>query len=181
MHACMHGCPRSCGSAKKAGTALFMSDCTCTSRFVTLYQVREYMHACMHCSCSGDSPKYSRLCPEAHWSFGSQGMHARRAAEAGRSNMLRPETTLALTVWKQMLRAGVHDLQHPVHCLHHPHHRDRLHHGRADLLPAGCGRPPLVVALLLLRRLHGCVLPDQDALSHLFSLMPASPGSPNAV
>ena len=60
-------------------------------------------------------------------------------------------------VWPDMSGlccAGVHHLQHPVHRVHHPHHRDSLHHHRADLLPAGGGGPPVVVALLHVWRLH---------------------------
>ena len=59
---------------------------------------------------------------------------------------------LALTAG--CLHAGVHDLVNPVHRVHHPHHRDGLHHGGADVLPAGGGGPPLVVALLPVRRRH---------------------------
>lgn len=52
--------------------------------------------------------------------------------------------------------AGIHDLQHPLHRVRHPGHRHGVHYGRADLLPAGSRGPPLVVAVLPLRRLNRC-------------------------
>lgn len=51
---------------------------------------------------------------------------------------------------------GVHDLLDPVHCVHHSHHCDGLHHHCPHLLPASSRRPSLVVEVLHVRRLHRC-------------------------
>ncbi len=81
------------------------------------------------------------------------------------------------------LHAGVHDLLHPVHRFHHTCDCDGLHHNRADLLPAGCGGPPLVVALLPLRWLHrsGPALQATSWQSRYHFAMPSHADDPRSI
>lgn len=63
-----------------------------------------------------------------------------------------------LSATDKWLGAGVHHLQYPHHRVSHPHRCDSVHHSCADLLPAGCGRPQMVVAVFPEWRQHGYVL-----------------------
>jgi hypothetical protein len=107
---------------------------------------------CQAHACSPSPPRHAPACAAARR---SSGPPARRAGVHGglpavQRDLHRAALHLRLRVGPQ----AVHAVRHPLHRLLDAGDRHVVHHDRAQLLPARDRGPPVVVALLLLGRLH---------------------------